>query len=460
MHQIMAAWHAESQHYKDDLKKLIAIRSVRAASAGDEAPFGLEIREAFDVFLASARRFGLSATDMDGYILEITYDCQRSENIGITGHLDIVPEGDWEEWETDPFALTEADGYLLGRGVTDDKGPILGMLYLLGIMKRLGIRLPYNVLLLVGGDEESHSRCMKHYLSQKAAPRFSFCCDCDFPIVHCEKGILKGELQWQAASSEAPLAGAAIQKITSEKQYLYGCWNLTVHLAPHAYLTRQGKFANASEIEAGAGALTIRYRTKPELSRHPERGTHALDLFIEDLKRAGPLRGDDQRLYDWLQQYWYQDPYAQSLSLAFTGSGRERTTRSVCWLGYEGGRLSLGLDFRSLQPKEKLDEQWTQWIAQNQAVWTVHDRQELLYLDPADPLIQKPLQIYNALTGSQAAPLTKGGASYARTLPRSFGFGPTFPGEKPFVHEPNERISWDSLTLCVAIYATVLVSLE
>lgn len=39
-------------------------------------------------------------------------------------HLDIVAEGDHDEWEHPPFAAVVADGFLHGRGAMDIKGPL------------------------------------------------------------------------------------------------------------------------------------------------------------------------------------------------------------------------------------------------------------------------------------------------------------------------------------------------
>jgi acetylornithine deacetylase/succinyl-diaminopimelate desuccinylase-like protein len=49
--------------------------------------------------------------------------------IGILAHLDIVPAG--SDWNSDPFRMVEKDGYLYGRGVSDDKGAAVASMYAL-----------------------------------------------------------------------------------------------------------------------------------------------------------------------------------------------------------------------------------------------------------------------------------------------------------------------------------------
>lgn len=43
------------------------------------------------------------------------------------GHVDVVPTGPVEQWSIDPFAGTERDGFLLGRGAADMKTSVAAM---------------------------------------------------------------------------------------------------------------------------------------------------------------------------------------------------------------------------------------------------------------------------------------------------------------------------------------------
>ncbi|AVK61153.1 succinyl-diaminopimelate desuccinylase [Lactobacillus sp. CBA3605] len=47
--------------------------------------------------------------------------------LGVSGHMDVVTPGDLDQWDTDPFELTERQGQLYGRGATDMKSGLAAM---------------------------------------------------------------------------------------------------------------------------------------------------------------------------------------------------------------------------------------------------------------------------------------------------------------------------------------------
>lgn len=47
--------------------------------------------------------------------------------IGISGHMDVVSEGDRSQWSYEPFQLTENDGFLYGRGAADMKSGLAAL---------------------------------------------------------------------------------------------------------------------------------------------------------------------------------------------------------------------------------------------------------------------------------------------------------------------------------------------
>lgn len=46
------------------------------------------------------------------------------------GHTDVVPVGETSKWNSEPFALTEKEGMLYGRGVADMKGSLACMMHM------------------------------------------------------------------------------------------------------------------------------------------------------------------------------------------------------------------------------------------------------------------------------------------------------------------------------------------
>ncbi|MCC3238252.1 M20/M25/M40 family metallo-hydrolase, partial [Pediococcus acidilactici] len=41
--------------------------------------------------------------------------------LAVSGHMDVVDPGNLAAWDSDPFTMTEKDGKLFGRGITDMK---------------------------------------------------------------------------------------------------------------------------------------------------------------------------------------------------------------------------------------------------------------------------------------------------------------------------------------------------
>jgi acetylornithine deacetylase/succinyl-diaminopimelate desuccinylase-like protein len=71
----------------------------------------------------------------------------------LLAHLDVVGV-DRAKWSVDPFAATQKDGYIYGRGAIDDKGMLAANLAAFVGLKRSGTRLTRDVIFLADDDEE------------------------------------------------------------------------------------------------------------------------------------------------------------------------------------------------------------------------------------------------------------------------------------------------------------------
>jgi acetylornithine deacetylase/succinyl-diaminopimelate desuccinylase-like protein len=72
----------------------------------------------------------------------------------LLGHTDVVGV-DRSKWTVDPFGGVVKDGFLYGRGALDMKGPLVAYLAAFVALKRTGMPLSRDVILLAEGDEEA-----------------------------------------------------------------------------------------------------------------------------------------------------------------------------------------------------------------------------------------------------------------------------------------------------------------
>ncbi|KAG0637865.1 hypothetical protein HOY80DRAFT_222734 [Tuber brumale] len=83
----------------------------------------------------------------------------KGKTILFYGHYDVIPASESAEagWQTRPFELTGMNGYLYGRGVSDNKGPCLAALFAAGELVQEQ-ELGADITFLIEGEEESGSR--------------------------------------------------------------------------------------------------------------------------------------------------------------------------------------------------------------------------------------------------------------------------------------------------------------
>ncbi|CAO3573780.1 unnamed protein product [Mortierella alpina] len=103
--------------------------------------------------------------EMDGHTLQLppivlgAYGRDPAKKtVLVYGHYDVQPALKEDGWATEPFELIENEkGELVGRGSTDDKGPILGWLNAIEAHQKLGLELPVNLRMCFEGMEENGS---------------------------------------------------------------------------------------------------------------------------------------------------------------------------------------------------------------------------------------------------------------------------------------------------------------
>ena len=176
-----------------DITRLVAVPSVEGAPEPG-APFGPGPKAALAKALEIADELGLDTFNADSYIgwAETGRIADGQKFLATITHTDVVPEGNG--WDADPYTVRVRDGWLLGRGVADDKGPSILCLYALKYLKDSGAALKYPVRALLGANEETNMHDVDYYAEHYPMPAFCFTPDAEFPVCNGEKGGFNGEL--------------------------------------------------------------------------------------------------------------------------------------------------------------------------------------------------------------------------------------------------------------------------
>jgi acetylornithine deacetylase len=77
------------------------------------------------------------------------------KSIILNGHVDVVPVGDYSQWDDDPFSGKLVDNKIYGRGTTDMKGGNVALLYAIKCLRSLQVRLKGDVIFESVVEEES-----------------------------------------------------------------------------------------------------------------------------------------------------------------------------------------------------------------------------------------------------------------------------------------------------------------
>ena len=183
------------------------------------------------------------------------------------------------------FQMEVPGRLLIGRGVADDKGPMITILYALKFLKEQGYSLKYPIRALVGDNEETSMADVKYYLKHYPAPVFCFTPDAEFPVCNGEKGHFGAELV-------SPVCNGEI------KDFVGGVANNAVPDRASALVeTDITKLKNAPNItlEPEGNGVRIRGWASPAMQR-PRSTVNAIGLVVDYLLDNG-LCNEAERAY-------------------------------------------------------------------------------------------------------------------------------------------------------------------
>ena len=406
------------QKYFDEIvgsiSKIVQFDSSLAPAVAD-MPFGKGAKDALDWFLHLASSFGFETKNYDNYVGEVVFG--EGEELGILAHLDVVPAGDG--WTHNPFGGEVSLDRIWGRGTTDDKGPAVICLYCLKALKDEGYVPRKKIKLIVGCNEESGWKCMKHYKEVAHMPEIGFSPDANFPVIYAEKGILHFAIHFPVKNPpfSSMKGGSAANAVCALCK--------AVDLEGNELVFR-GKAAHASTPEAGDNAI------------------------FKALSRYAPANEDIQKVIDCL--------FADKFGLKSLQDETGHLTLSPDLVCFENGNLSFVVDIR--YPATHTLQEVTTLLDKFGAPYEILSHQAPLFNDRNSPLISTLTRLYSEAIGRDVPPMAIGGGTYARALPLGAGFGPEMEGEDCHIHDADEFISFKTIRFCADLYYQTIKELS
>lgn len=449
--------------YKEDMIKdlsdLIAIRSVAEEVDGPH-PFGEEVHKAFETILAMGERDGFTTKNVDNYGGHIEFKGEGDGIFALLGHLDVVPEG--SGWDTDPYTATVKGDKLIGRGAVDDKGPTVAAYYAMKALKESGFKPKKDIRLIIGLDEETNWNGMKYYMEKETTPDMGFAPDADFPVIHCEKGLIIFDVIKKTDNSKGEglhmvsfSGGNAPNMVADRAEVVVTGGDLSDVIA-------QYKKTHDYDIECVAEGDGCKILAKG-VSAHgamPEEGVNAITVMCEAL---ADVTFDNEDVNDFIKFYNETigfDFHGERFGIGFEDEPSGKLNFNVGVMKIDGEEIRLTINVRypaTLKEDDIYDGIET--INRGYEIERV-DHLAPLYVPKDHPLVEVLMDVYGEFTGdTKGEPLVIGGATYARTVPNCVAFGPVFPGEESVEHQPNEFFSITNMIKSAKMYAEAIYRL-
>ena len=421
------------------LSELISIPSVMG-EATDTFPFGEKPAQALSVILSAASQMGFTVTNRDNYYGTVDYlpDGSSEPSLAVLCHLDVVPEG--KGWTYPSFSLTEKDGMLYGRGVTDDKGPAVSVLFALYAIKKLGVKLSKGVRLIFGTNEENGSADIKHYLRNEKMPSMVFTPDASYPVINCEKGMAR--MNFSAKISNCDIisihGGQVINAVPSDAEAII---NSKYYDSAKAFIEGSNNGCVYSISERGD---TVSIITKGE-SAHastPENGINAITGLLQLLCSLDISDNTTAKLLsDIVRLYPHGETNGNSLGVACEDESGALTC-VLSLIDAKHGKLTFSTDTRFPRSmscgelKKKINES----IGKTDITLSDFSGTEPHYTSPDSFLAKTLLSVYEEETGIKGECLSIGGGTYVHGISGGVAFGVEHPGKDYRIHGADEFV--------------------
>ena len=404
--------------------------------------------------------------------------------LGLVVHGDVQP-ADPDPWSYGPFEGRVADGYVMGRGAADDKGPLVQALLVMKALAESGVARTHTIRLLVGSEEESAATEMDEYLKNHAAPDYSLVLDSEFPVV-------VGEKAWDGLAVVSPLAN---REDSPQKPYRVDHFDagLSPSIVPDRAELRlrltngasdvtqliedlqKSKVPDGARLVVAPGEVgqvrVITYGKSAHAGVNLTGGRNALVALAQVMEGKLPAGGANDLL-----------TFIRRAGRDLHGTGLGIIDNDPVWGRYavniatvkpvedDPSKVVLYINLRRIPPRTgaqsraHLGAEVEKFNKATGASFTIDDalsyfKDEPLGFNPNAKIVRRLMDSYARATGTRPKPAISGGGTYAKRLPNSIAFGMWFPGKPYPGHDVDEKISIDDLQRGSRVLIHALVDL-
>jgi len=414
----------------EDIMRIVRIESVSRPGA-DGLPYGAGPLKAMEEMLAIGREHGFETENYDNVVGSIGAKEKNWDNlIGFWNHMDVVPVGN--DWEYEPFEPVMKEHFIIGRGADDNKGPAVGILYMMKCLRELEVPMKHELCLFVGTDEERGMGDLEHYTAHYPTPKMSMIADCGFPVCYGEKGIIEGQMVSKAAFGADVIecfGGNASNMIPDRAEVLLqGNEALTIELQR----LRNGEPLSENVLYACGGITCLQENENIRIvakgtsahSAFPKGSVNAIHELSKFMLQLTSLSQNDREIFESME-HLSAEYYGENPGIAYEDEVSGKTTCAATVLGLREGHMCLTLNIRyAITAKDEDALVTLAAYAQSRGlVWELERNSKPNYFPKEHPAVDLLTNLFNEITGRDEKSFVMGGGTYARKLPNAFAYG-------------------------------------
>ncbi|WP_268912501.1 M20 family metallopeptidase [Lentilactobacillus sp. SPB1-3] len=427
------------------LKGLISKKSVYdEATVSDTTPFGAGIDEALTEVLKIAADLGFktfkSPTGHYGYA-EIG---EGKETFGIIGHVDVVPAGDVNDWDHDPFDGYVENDKIFGRGSQDDKGPSVATMFAVKALMDAGYHFNKKIRFIFGTDEETLWRGIAVYNEKEDPIDMGIAPDAEFPLIYAEKGL-----------DQAYLVGPGMDNLNID---LKGAFNAVPAKAeyngPKLDEVKQSLEDHGFEFEDNGEGIVVTGKSVHAMLAPT--GTNAvlrLAIALDDVFPSPTL--------DFIGKLFKEDATGTNVlgDISDEQSGHLTFNISSLTINEKETRMQIDMRIPVTVKRDDLINRLNERVKEFGLKYEAFDYLAPLYVPTDSTLVKTLMSVYKEMTGDDTQPQVSGGATFARTMNNCVAFGAMLPDVPDFMHQVNENWPLKSMYKAMDIYAEAIKEL-